>query len=418
MNKTLLGSTLLAGALLGCVADEPTLGTTAGESYESWKSHLGREPGTGNYVLDWDIVISPSEESRLFNYWEQYQQGALAIYNINGTDIKWSDTQKLQLTYCIGSTFGGNTQKVVDAMVAATTGGWMRFANVQFTHVTAQDGAGCTAANTNVLFDVNQVNSQGQYLARSFFPNSARADRNVLIDPASFDPAQTNNIPLGNILTHELGHVLGFRHEHIRTDQGRTVQCPEDNQYRGVTDYDVVSTMHYPQCGSPNNTLALSAKDQSGVALVYGAPAANTAPVANVTQPSNGATVGPNFDVEAMVVDTNLTKVELYIDNAPYGQPLTAPPFVFMVTNLKTGGHTLKVKATDGAGLTTDAQIINVTVSANGGSGTGGGTGGGNGTGGGDGTGNDVTGGCNTGSGSTGLLLGLGLLGLVIRRRR
>ena len=412
MNKTLIGSTLLAAALGGCLTEEPNLGTTAGESYETWKAGLGREPGTGKYVLDWDIATN--DEAKLFSYWESIQQGTLAIYSINGADIKWNDTQKLNLTYCIGSTFGANTQKVVDAMAAASDGGWEKFANVNYIHVTAQDGAGCTATNTNVVMDVNQVNSGGQYLARSFFPNDARADRNVLIDPASFDPAQTGNIPLSNILTHELGHTLGFRHEHIRSDQGRTVQCPEDNQYRGVTPYDVVSTMHYPQCGSPGNTLALSAKDQSGVAMIYGAPGANTAPVANVTQPANGATVGPTFDVEAQVVDTNLQKVELFLDGTLYGTAKTAPPFVFTVMNAPTGGHALKIHATDGAGLTTDTQI-NVTVSASGGSG-GTGTGGGNNGGGGE-QSDDVTGGCNTG-GSSSLLLGLGLLGLAIRRRR
>ena len=414
MNKLLLASTLSA-SLLGCAVEEPTYGTNQGDSFEVWKSKLAREPGTGKYILDWDIVIG--DEGRLFEHWSQYQQGALAIYRINGTDIKWNDTQKLNLTYCIGTSFGANKQKIIDAMNAATTNGWERFANVNFVYVPAQD-ATCNAQNTNVLFDVNQVNSGGQYLARAFFPNDARADRNVLVDPASFDPAQTGNIPLGNILTHELGHTLGFRHEHIRTDQGRTVACPEDTNYRGVTDYDVVSTMHYPQCGSPNNTLALSAKDQTGVATVYGAPGSNAAPVAQVLQPTNGSTVGPNFDLEAMVVDTNLQKVELVIDGVITGAPLTAPPFIFMVTNLSVGPHSLKVKATDVAGLTTDAVVVNVTVAANGGgNGTGTGGGNGNGTGGGDGS-TDVTGGCNTGGGTAGLLFAFGLLGLAVRRRR
>ena len=221
---------------------------------------------------------------------------------------------------------------------------------------------------------------------------------------------------LVNILTHELGHTLGFRHEHIRTDQGRAVQCPEDTNYRGVTDYDAVSTMHYPQCGSPNNTLALSPKDQTGVAAVYGPAAGNAAPVANVLSPTNGSTVGPNFDLEAMVADTNIQKVELMIDGAIVGAPLTAPPFIFMVTNLSLGEHNLKVKATDTGGLVTEALQVNVNVTANGGNGTGG-----NGTGGTGGTGepsNDVQGGCSTGGGSAGLLFAFGLLGLVALRRR
>lgn len=409
MNKLLLAS--LSASLIGCAVEEPTYGSNQGESFEVWKSKLGREPSTGKYIVDWDLVIG--DEQRLLEHWESFQQGQLAIYRVNNADIKWSDTQKVNLTYCIGATFGANKQKVIDAINGATTNGWEKFANVNFVHVPAQD-ANCTAANTNVVFDVNQVNSGGQYLARAFFPNDARADRNVLVDPASFDPAQTGNIPLTNILIHELGHTLGFRHEHIRSDQGRAVQCPEDQQYRGVTNYDVVSTMHYPQCGSPNNTLALSAMDQSGVAMIYGPPGGNVAPVAQITQPANGSTVPSNFSLEAMVVDTNLQKVELLIDGSVVGAPMTAPPFIFQVTGLANGTHDLKVKATDTLAAVTEAVNITVTVQ----SGSGNGNGNGNGSGGNEEPSPDLEGGCNTSGGSAGALFALGLLGLVVRRRR
>lgn len=59
---------------------------------------------------------------------------------------------------------------------APATAAWEATANVNFTHVTAQDGA-CTASNNNVLFDVRPVNSGGQYLttldkqgARALYP--------------------------------------------------------------------------------------------------------------------------------------------------------------------------------------------------------------------------------------------------------
>ena len=44
------------------------------------------------------------------------------------------------------------------------------------------------------------------------------ADRNVLVDITAFDPQQTGGIPLGNIMAHELGHTLGFRHGHVRPE--------------------------------------------------------------------------------------------------------------------------------------------------------------------------------------------------------
>lgn len=413
----LLGSLLAAAGLVGCGVESPDLGSNAGDSYEEFKSKLGREPGTGAYILDWDIVIH--DEAKLYEYWSSLQQGALTIHTAGGMDVKWSDAQKRNLTYCIGASFGGNKQLVVSAMAAAAEQGWEKFGDVNFIYLPEQD-ANCNAQNPNVVFDVNQVNSGGQYLARAFFPNSPRVERSVMIDPASFSPQQTGGISLTNIVIHELGHALGFRHEHIRAPGA---QCLEDNNYKGITNYDQVSTMHYPQCGSPNNTLALSQLDQQGVALVYGAPLVAQAPMTGFAFPAEGATVPPTFTVKASVVDAdnNLTRVELHIDGAIYGAPKTTAPFEFEVTNLVAGGHTLEIKATDGGGLTSTTEV-NITVSANGGggSGTGGGTGSGTGggTGGGDGASADVVGGCSTTGGSTaGLLFGLALVGLVRRRR-
>jgi len=413
MTKTLLAAMFAAAGLSACVADQPDLGSNQGESFEEFKAQLPREAGTGGYILDWDVVIH--DEAKLYAHWSQYQQGALSIYRVNGVDVKWNDTQKLNLTYCIGAGFGANKQKVIDAMNGATVQGWEKFANIKFVYVPGQD-ASCTNANTNVLFDVNPAPAGAPYLARAFFPDSPRAERNVLIEAASFDPNQTGGISVTNILIHELGHTLGFRHEHIARPNQATQGCVEDNQYRLLTAYDQLSTMHYPQCGSPGNTLALSTLDQQGVSMVYGAPITNTAPMAALTSPAQGATVAPTFDVIASVVDTNLAKAELFIDGTLYGAPLTAEPWVFEVMNLATGPHTLQIKATDAAGLVAE-QTINITVSASGG-GNGTGTGGGNGTGS-EGPG-DVTGGCSSGGGSTGLLFGLGLLGFVglVRKRR
>jgi uncharacterized protein (TIGR03382 family) len=171
--------------------------------------------------------------------------------------------------------------------------------------------------------------------------------------------------------------------------------------------------MHYPQCNGTSTTLAFTARDQQGVVALYGPPAQNMSPTAQVTQPQNGATVPPSFTVEAQIVDTDLVKAELYIDDALAGT-LTAAPFQFQVTNLALGPHTLEIRATDGAGQLT-RQSVNITV-AN----TGGGAGSGNGDDNGDGGGiadNDVYGGCSTGSGAGFPAALLGLVGLVRRRR-
>ena len=416
MVSKLLSGLLLASALAGCV-DEPNMSSTAGLTFEQFKARTYREPGTKLYVLDWDTAVSGDEQ--LYQVWEATQQGALAVYNINGQDIIWNATQRKQLTYCVSNNFGANKQAVIDAMKVASDNGWEKMADVNYTYDATQD-ANCTATNTNVMFDVNPVNSNGQYLARSFFPNSTRGERNVLIDNTVFQAGGTGGISLGNILAHELGHTLGFRHEHIRPEANAT-QCAEDTQFRGLTTYDSASVMHYPQCNGTANTLAFTQKDKEGVVALYGAPLTATSPMTQINQPMDGAIVGPTFDVVASVIDSDLVKAEISVDGSVKGS-LTTAPFTFHLTNLAVGAHTIEVKATDATNQVT-VKTLSVTVAANGGGGNGTGSGGGNGTGTGTGTNdgvddNVVVGGCDaTGGGAGGLLLLIGLAGLVRRRR-
>jgi serine protease len=399
---------LWAGAMTGCALDQPLeLGTTEGMSFEEFRERVAIETTTGYFIVDWDRVITTEQE--LFEVWGTLQQGALAVGTNGGADVKWNETQKRNITYCVGASFGANKAAVVAAMEAATTNGWEKFADVNFVHLTNED-ANCTAQNANVVFDVNQVTGQ-PYLARAFFPNSGRAQRNVLIDTSSFNPAQTGNIPLANIVAHELGHTLGFRHEHTRPE-ANAGECFEDNQFRGLTTYDSGSVMHYPQCNGTSTTLAFTARDQEGVRLLYGAPVANAEPMTQLTFPTDGQTVPPTFEVQASVVDTDLVRAELYIDDVLY-QTLTSSPFTFQVTNLSAGPHELKIAGTDAINQTAETTVISITVQN--------GTGpGGNDPDGGDGddSAGDITGGCSTGGGTTGILFALGLVGLVWRRRR
>lgn len=404
MGPRYLASLLLV-VVAGCAVDQPELGSTAGLSFDEFKAQARREPGTNNYIVDWDTVVHGDDE--LLEFYYRFQQGALAIYTAGGVDVKWSAAQKKQLTYCISDAFGARKQAVIDAMKAASDNGWEKLADVNFTYVPGQD-ATCTAQNANVLFDVSPITGAA-YLARAFFPDTARANRNVIIDTKAFDPAQTNNISLGNILGHELGHTLGFRHEHIRPEANAT-QCAEDNQFRGLTTYDSASVMHYPQCNGTSTTLAFTMRDQQGVVSVYGAPVINMPPTAQLTAPVNGATVGSMFSVEAAIVDTDIAKAELSIDGAVY-QSLTAAPFTFQVTGLDPGPHTLEIVATDAQGQTAK-QTISVTVAAAGGSGMGAGSS--------EDSGDDgaITGGCNTGGAGSSLAVVLGLLAGLRRRRR
>lgn len=236
------------------------------DTYQSFEEFLAvtyKEPN-GVWIADGDTPFETVDQLREF-YEMHVRQGALAIMTSGGADVKWSDSQKVNLTYCVSTTFGTRYAEVVDAMASAT-GAWEAAANVNYTHLSQFDGA-CDGNQTGVVFDVRPVHS-GQYLARAFFPNTARKNRNVLVDDSAF---LYGNAPSATgVLRHELGHTLGFRHEHTRPEAG---VCFEDNNWRALTPYDSDSVMHYPQCnGTGNWSLTLTNYDKSGAASVYGSP--------------------------------------------------------------------------------------------------------------------------------------------------
>jgi len=395
--------TSLVVAFTACT-EEPHLSSNRGKSFEEFKASVYREPGEhGVYVISGDVPVA--NDAELFKIWQATEGGALSVYTEGGADVVWNATQKKQLTYCVSTAFGANKTTIETALNEATKNGWEKMANVKFIHVTAQD-ANCNAANPNVMFDVNPVNSGGQYLARAFFPNFTRDQRNVLVDNTAFTGG-AGNWPLKNVLGHELGHVLGFRHEHIRPE-ANAGQCAEDNQFRALTPYDAASVMHYPQCNGTSTDLSFTARDKTGVEALYGAPVVNVAPMAQINAPMEGATVGADFDVTTQIVDENLKDVELLIDGNSVTVKTTGP-FTFPVTGLAKGAHTIDINATDSEGLVT-SRSVSITVGN-----TGGGGGGGNSL-----TDNEIQGGCATGQTSapwTGVVL-LGFVVGLLRRRR
>lgn len=244
------------------------------ESFEKFKSTVYKEPfENGVYIVNGDTPVTSDEKLVLFykkevvNEWPSSEFGIkLTVDAPDGVIASWNNARKKDLRYCISKDFGLNYEKVVNAMIVATEV-WTEVSDVKFTHLIHLD-SDCTATNNGVIFDVRPVDVSGQYLARAFFPRYERKFRNVLIDKSSLQLNPAGNLQLVGILRHELGHVLGFRHEHTRVEAGK---CYEDEHWVPLSDYDAFSVMHYPQCnGLGDWSLKLTEKDKIGAACLYG----------------------------------------------------------------------------------------------------------------------------------------------------
>ena len=279
MSKAAL-TAALAAALVGCGGQEAVVSnggddTRSQTSELTWTQFLSKVyqvPNEDIFVVNGDSTIEGWKNLRAFYEVAVLGGQKLIVDQNGGVDSKWNATQKLNLTYCVSNAFGTRKAAVVQAMANAT-GEWSAASNVKYVYLPAQDGS-CTTSNNSVLFDVRPVSVNGAWLARAFFPGDSRNARSVEIDGSAFTTG--SNPTLTGLLRHELGHTLGFRHEHTRPEAGT---CFEDNSWRALSTYDAASVMHYPQCnGTGDWTLTLTAMDKAGAALLYGNPGGTTIP--------------------------------------------------------------------------------------------------------------------------------------------
>jgi xanthosine utilization system XapX-like protein len=172
----------------------------------------------------------------------------------------------LVLTYAVArKTFEKESYDTVVANMKAATSAWEDACGVKFEHRWDQD----EADTPDVLFRVRGHDAGGAFIAAAFFPNDPPERRVLYVDPSYF---KSWFDPVG-VFRHELGHVLGFRHEHIR--KGAPPDCPSEDT-TGTTglseEYDPQSVMHYFCGGVGSKELALTDKDEASAQRVYGPP--------------------------------------------------------------------------------------------------------------------------------------------------
>lgn len=207
-----------------------------------------------------------------------------------GAVVRWLPGATLK--YCILKwTFGADQTRyeMIKTNMEAASKDWEGACNIHFEHVVALDSIPHNMVfPTNsdgmrqVLFVVAQK-SIGSVIAMSFFPNDPIYKRLLFIDLDNYYRTAIDKV---GILRHEIGHILGFRHEHISREapvwSSSFCSGESTNKSVAVTAYDQASVMHYP-CesalkGGPlpaNLDLRITNLDKIGAQAVYGPPGGN-----------------------------------------------------------------------------------------------------------------------------------------------
>lgn len=223
------------------------------------------------YIWEGDLPLSRTEirailYARSTGGTKVAADAELTVHTVGGVEQFWA-TDNRKLTYAVDrASFGGDERlyRLAVASMRQAAADWVgacTTCRLRIDHVEAQDAAPRPDQVTFVVAFDNKP--QSGLIGLAFFPNDPPGKRRLYL----FPNYRTTSYDKVGVLRHELGHVLGYRHEQVRGVSG----CEgEGNDWRAITPYDSQSAMHY-YCGDGGTlTMQLTALDRSGHSKLYG----------------------------------------------------------------------------------------------------------------------------------------------------
>lgn len=274
------------------IANDGTL-VEGAPSFQDWRERYTVRSPEGLLIFEDDIIVRDEDLLRAF-YLERFaadkSPGAAGFRSIvscqgDGFDNVWSVSQKLDITYCYGSFSSSSLRDSVKGIMPRATMDWERAGDVNFIEVDmteaqcncifegdALSNDDCDTHTDRARFRIRQGGLGSLHPASADLPGSAI--RELIVDTSVDDTGEK----LYRLITHELGHALGLKHEHLRFDNSNTLSdCSNGagDPWRVVTDPDSASIMGYGHCGGIqgiNSPDVISPLDRQGTAYLYNLP--------------------------------------------------------------------------------------------------------------------------------------------------
>ncbi len=233
---------------------------------KSVQTAVNPEDGTTHYLIencirttDYDFVKS------YYNSMNDQSRGTAHL--IDGSWDMWSGSEVANLTYTISSNFSSSEEDVIRYYMNRATADWEALygSNINFTEVSS---GGVFQVRPSVWWENWLYNG---VIASAFFPHEGTRD--LVVYDVFFNERIVTSWPVTEevektfVLSHELGHALGMRHEFIWENgvQVKETSAPAEL----VTAWDPASIMFYPQFDEYTGDGSITSLDEEMMDIYY-----------------------------------------------------------------------------------------------------------------------------------------------------